>query len=64
MKEYYKKIDKSFFSYICLRQVILLRRVILCFAQLKGKYNITANRVCNITFDLSKISLQRSWNIA
>jgi len=58
----------SFFSYICLWQVILLRsyirlrRVILCFAQVKGKYNITETKGFNITFDLSKITLQRSWN--
>ena len=59
----------SFVSYICLWQVILLRSyirlrpVISCFAQFKGKYNITANSVCNITFDLSKISLNQRWNI-
>ena len=29
---------------------------------LKAKYNITSNVVFNITFDFSKISLQRSWN--
>ena len=50
----------SFFSYICLRQVILLRsfiwlcQVVLYFAQFKGKYNITETKGFNITFDLQK----------
>ena len=37
-------------------------RVILCFAQFMGKYNITETIGFNITFDLSIISLHRRWN--
>ena len=47
----------------CYAVIFGLRRVILCFAQFNGKYNITETAGFNITFDLSKISLQRSWNI-
>ena len=47
----------------CHAVIFGLCRVILCFAQLKGKYNITETEGFNITFDLSKILLQRSWNI-
>ena len=42
--------------YSALPSDIVLRTV-------KGKYNITETKGFNITFDLSKISLQRSWNI-
>jgi len=47
----------------CYAVLFGLCQVILCFAQFKGKYNITETEGFNITFDLSKISLQRSWNI-
>ena len=53
-------IDKSFFSYICLRQVILQRSVIwlmpsdIVLRTVKDKDNITANGVCNNTFALQK----------
>ena len=62
--------DKSFFFVIfacgklyCCAVIFGLRRVILCFAQFNGKYNITETEGFNITFVLTKISLQRSWNI-
>ena len=47
----------------CCAVIFGLRRVILCFAQFNGKYNITETEGFNITFVLTKISLQRSWNI-
>ena len=47
----------------CCAVIFGLRRVILCFAQFNGKYNITETEGFNITFALTKISLQRSWNI-
>ena len=47
----------GFFSYIWLTPSDIV------LAQFKDKYNITANGVCNITFDLSKISLHQRWNI-
>ena len=34
----------------CYAVIFSLRREVLCFAQFKGKYNITANGVCNNTF--------------
>ena len=47
----------------CCAVIFGLRRVILCFAEFKGKYNITETKGFNNTFDLSKISLHRRWNI-
>ena len=47
----------------CCAVIFGLLRVILCFAQFNGKYNITETEGFNITFVLTKISLQRSWNI-
>ncbi len=47
----------------CCAVIFGLRRVILCSAQFYGKYNITKTKGFNITFDLSKISLHRRWNI-
>ena len=38
----------------CFAVIFGYRRVILCSAQLKGKYNIIANIVCNNTFALQK----------
>ena len=58
-----------FFSYICLRQVILLRSYIrltpsdIVLRTVERQINITETEGFNNTFDNSKITLHRRWNI-